>query len=127
MAAFRVLSFHVHEILAYASYFDLTKFKHFTFYLKFVKFHVIPTSNSTENMPIGTAGGRQAPAPLAATMGTTAARPLSRGTRPRAVDKGWFYVNNSKIINISDVQQLFWKAALILHTSGYFLLRFQTK
>ena len=46
--------------------------------------------------PIGTAGGRQAPAPLAATMGTTAARPLSSGPRPRAVDNGWFYVNNSK-------------------------------
>ena len=45
---------------------------------------------------IGTAGGRQAPAPLAAIMGTTAARPLSSGTRPRAVDNGWFYVNNSK-------------------------------
>ena len=45
---------------------------------------------------IGTAGGRQAPAPLAATMGTTAARPLSSGPRPRAVDNGWFYVNNSK-------------------------------
>ena len=41
-------------------------------------------------------GGRQAPAPLAAAMGTTAARPLSSGTRPRAVDNGCFYVNNSK-------------------------------
>ena len=45
---------------------------------------------------IGTAGGRQAPAPLAAIMGTTAAWPLSSGTRPRAIDNGWFYVNNSK-------------------------------
>ena len=57
---------------------------------------------------IGTAGGRQAPAPLAATMGTTAARPLSSGTRPRAVDNGWFYVNNSKN------NQYFWCAAAVL-------------
>ena len=42
------LSFNVHEILTNTLYFDLTKSKHFTFYLKFVKFHVIATSNSTE-------------------------------------------------------------------------------
>ena len=45
---------------------------------------------------IGTAGGRQAPAPLVATMGTTAARAAGRRCWPRAVDNGWFYVNNSK-------------------------------
>ena len=27
-----------------------------------------------------------------------------------------------KIINISDVQQLFWKTAFILHASGYFFV-----
>ena len=57
---------------------------------------IIPGDAGHPRAPIGTAGGRQAPAPLAATMRTTAARPLSSGTRPRAVDNGWFYVNNSK-------------------------------
>ena len=62
----------------------------------YVRVYLLGPGNNNLCMSIGTAGGRQAPAPLAATMGTTAARPLSSGARPRAVDNGWFYVNNSK-------------------------------
>ena len=61
-----------------------------------VNFEVEYFLNEETKGAIGTAGGRQASAPLAATMGTTAARPLSSGTRPRAVHNWWFYVNNSK-------------------------------